>query len=129
ADVPYASLKPDSFLLSQGINDPVVDQAGRPAVPYLFCSDEQADLGPDCQRYDAGADTYESMQSVIDTYWNYYIFNAFRRQRLGFNTDAYADRILNRYFAKVQAANQIYSLYRPILTDIFGDAPDFDSFW
>ena len=31
--------------------------------------------------------------------------------------------------AKAQYANQIYSLYRPILTDIFGDSPGFDAFW
>ena len=46
----------------------------------LFAASEwiqQADLNPDCQRYDAGADQYESLQSVIDTYWNYYVFNAY----------------------------------------------------
>lgn len=119
ADVPYTSLEADSFLSSQGIGDPLQDPQGRPVVPYLFCSDEQADLNPDCLRYDAGADAYETVQSVIDTYWNYYIFNAFSRGRLGFDTSSYANRILSRYFSKLQYANQIYSLFRGILADIW----------
>ncbi len=128
-DVAYTSLVADTGLQRQGISDPLVDRAGRPAVPYLFCSDEQADLNPDCQRYDRGADAYESLQSVVDTYWNYYIFNAYRRGRLGFDTDAYANRILTRYFEKLQYANQIYALYRPIFEDIWGDVPDFERFF
>ncbi len=124
ADVPYTSLEADSFLASQGIRDPLQDAAGRPVVPYLFCSDEQADLGPDCLRYDAGADAYETIQSVIDTYWNYYVFNAFSRERLGFDTSSYAERILTRYFAKAQYANQIYSLFRGILADIWPELSD-----
>ena len=130
ADVPYTSLRADAMLGAQGFDDAVVDAAGRPMVPYLFCSDEQADLGPDCLRYDTGADVYETMQNVADTYWNYYIFNAFRRERLGFNTDSYVGRIYDRYFSKLQYANQIYSLYRPIITDVFGDFDGFDeTFW
>jgi len=117
------------FLAFQGIDDPVVDGAGRPAVPYLFCSDEQADLNPDCQRYDQGADAYESLQSVMDTYWSYYIFNNFRRQRLGYSPEATAGRVHDRYFEKLQRANQIYALYRAVFTDIFGDNAGFDAFW
>jgi hypothetical protein len=129
ADVPYSSLVAESFLARNGISDPLVDARGRPAVPYMFCSDEQADLNPDCQRYDRGADAYESLQAVIDTYWSYYIFNAYRRGRLGFDTGAYANRILSRYFAKLQYANQIYSLYRPIMADIWGAGPGLDRFF
>jgi len=130
ADVPYESLREDAALGAQGFDSKVVDAQGRPMVPYLFCSDEQADLGPDCLRYDQGADVYETMQNVADTYWNYYIFNAFRRERIGFSTDSYAERIHSRYFAKLQYANQIYGLYRPIITDVFGDFDGFDeTFW
>jgi len=129
ADVPYESLQPDSFLASQGISDALADPMGRPSVPYLFCSDEQRDLGPDCYLYDAGADPYETVNSVIDNYWNYYIFNAFRRGRLGFDTQSYANRIHGRYFNKLKYANQIYSLYRTVFEEIFGDDPDFDTFW
>lgn len=127
-NVPYTSLRPDAFLASQGLPDNLRDQQDRPVVPYMFCSDEQADLNPDCLRYDAGADAYETMQSVSDNYWNYYVFNNFRRQRLGFNPDSAFTRTRDRYFEKFQRANQIYALYRPIFGDIFG-VTDTDPFW
>lgn len=129
ADVRYRSLTSEPFLRSQGIREPLVDARGRPIVPYLFCSDEQADLNPDCLRYDQGADPYESVNSVIDNYWNYYIFNNFRRGRLGFNPGSLATRVHDRYFEKLQRANQIYALYRGVFEDIFGDSPGFDRFW
>jgi hypothetical protein len=124
-DVPYTSLKPAPVA---GLDDPAVDAKGRPFVPYMFCSDEQADLNPDCMRYDAGADAYESVKSIIDSYWYYYPFISFRRQRLGFDVGPTVDRIHNRYFEKIKRAHQIYALYRPIFSDIFGKKED-DPFW
>lgn len=129
ADVPYTSLGNEGLLGRSGIDFAVQDPEGRIAVPYRFCSDEQADLSPGCYRYDAGADAYESVQSVIDSYWNYYIFNNYRRRRLGFNVSSTADRILNRYFEKLQRANQVYALYRGVFQDAFGDVPGFDTFF
>lgn len=129
ADVSYDSIVPDPFLQSQGISDRLQDEQGRPVVPYMFCSDEQADLNPDCFRYDAGADAYESLQSVMDNYYNYYIFNAYGRGRVGFNVGGYANRVADRYFKKIKYTNQIYSLYRGLLEDIFGDSAGFESFW
>jgi len=129
ADVPFSSLGADSFLTSVGIEDRVVDAAGRPIVPYLFCSDEQADLGPDCMRYDAGADPYESLQSVIDAYWNQYVFHSFRRERLGFGVDGVSDRVLHRYFEKLQSANQIYALQRGFMEDVFAGVAGLEGFW
>jgi hypothetical protein len=125
ADVPYRSLKAGPV---QGFDDPAVDAQGRPAVPYMFCSDEQADLNPDCMRYDAGADPYESVKSIVDSYWYYYPFTSFRRQRLGFDVGPTVDRIHNRYFEKIKRAHQIYALYRPIFSDLFGLAQD-APFW
>ena len=121
ADVPYDELVPDESLASEGIDIPLVDGDGRPAVPYRFCSDEVADLDPTCMVYDAGADPYEVVQSVIDTYWNYYIFNNFRRERLGFEVDPYYWRVLDRYLWKLQWSNQSYVLYRSDFEDMFGD--------
>lgn len=129
ADVRYTSLRADPSLALSGLRDPVVDAEGRPAVPYLMCSDEQADLNPDCLRYDQGADVYETVQSVIDNYWFYYIFNSFARQRLGFTTSGLAGRVHDRYFEKLQRANQIYALYRRLFDDIFGDSPGYDRFY
>ncbi|MDQ3034738.1 MAG: zinc-dependent metalloprotease [Myxococcota bacterium] len=129
ADVRYTSLVSEPGLVRVGIDDPFAAPDGRPIVPYLFCSDEQADLNPDCMRYDQGADAYESMQSVMDNYWNYYIFNNFRRARLGFSPESVASRVHDRYFEKIQRANQIYSLYRGVFEGIFGDSAGYDRFW
>ncbi len=129
ADVPYTSLRTEPNLARSGIDTPLMSPDGRMAIPYRFCSDEQADLSPGCYRYDAGADPYESVQSVIDSYWNYYVFTNFRRGRLGFNVDGTASRIHGRYFEKLQRANQVYALYRPIFEDIFGGAPGFEEFF
>lgn len=126
ADVPYTSLR--NYQPFGSIDDPIVDGQNRPRVPYLFCSDEQADLGPDCQRYDAGADWYETISSLTDTYWNYYILASFRRDRIGFNPNSYMNRTYGRYFEKLQSANQYYALYRPIITDVFGVEQD-DPAW
>jgi len=128
ADVPFTQLTTVPALAGQGITDKLVDGQGRPAVPFMFCSDEQADLNPDCMRYDAGADPFESVQSVVDSYWYYYPFINFRRQRLGFEVGPTVERIHARYFEKVKRAHQIYALYRPIFTDSFGIAPN-DPFW
>ena len=128
ADVTYTSLVAHPSLQAVGITDPFADPTGRVAVPYMFCSDEQADLNPDCLRYDQGADAYETVQTVADSYWNYYLFQSFRRGRIGFNTDSLASRVHDRFFEKLQRANQIYALYRPIFTDIFG-IDDSHPFW
>jgi hypothetical protein len=120
-DVPFESLTIEPFLARSGIDDvPTVDAQGRVAVPYRFCSDEQADLSPGCYRYDAGADPYESVQSIADSYWNYYIFNNFRRFRIGFNVADTTSRVMGRYFRKLQRANQSYALWRGTFTDAFG---------
>jgi hypothetical protein len=121
ADVPWTSLQPDEALAREEIYELLVDQEGRPAVPYRFCSDEISDLDPTCMLYDAGADAYESLQSINDIYWNYYIFNNFRRERLGFEVDPYLDRILWHYLIKLQWTNQAYALYRTDFEDTFGD--------
>lgn len=127
--VPYTSLVANPTLRGVGISDPIQATDGRPAVPFFFCSDEQADLGPDCLRYDQGADPYETMQSVADTYWNYYVFTNFRRQRVGFEPSSVVSRVHDRYFEKLARANQIYALYRPLFDDIFAGQPGYDTFW
>lgn len=129
ADVAYTSLVSSEYLAAQGIDDHLVDGTNRPIVPYRFCSDEQSDLGPDCMLYDAGADPYETLQSVIDNYWNYYIFHSFRRGRLGYDIGEYVDRIYWRYFDKLKGANQMYALNRAYLEDIFGSSPEMDHFY
>lgn len=129
ADVPYSTTVPDEFLAGfAGSSTRYRAADGRPMVPYMFGTDDNADLGPDNMRYDQGADVYETIQSISDNYWNYYPFSHFRRQRIGFSTSAVAGRSSGRYFEKLTSANQIYALYRPIFTDIFGLAEN-DDFW
>ncbi len=127
-DVPYTSLGQNAYLRSQDIDLPLADRQGRIAVPYMFCSDEQADLGPDCLRYDAGADPYETLQSIADTYWNYYPFTNFRRQRIGFEPESVVSRVHDRWFEKLQNGNSIYALDRSFYEDIFGSTIP-ASFW
>jgi len=127
-EVPYESLVDSPGLAELGVEARLADAHGRPMVPYLFCSDEQADLNPECFRYDSGADAYESLQSVIDSYWNYYVFNAFRRGRVDFDPGGYTDRVISRYFEKLQRANQSYVLWRGIFEDVFAGDPSLDDF-
>ncbi len=129
ADVPYTSLRPEPMLAANGFTANVVDAQGRPAVPYRFCSDEQVNLDPSCMTYDAGADPYESLQSIIDSYWNYYPLAAFRRGRIGFNPSDYYWRVANRYFAKLQEANQLYALNRSFYEDAWAGDPSLADFW
>lgn len=131
ADVPFTSIQPENDPENPDeVNyDNVMDAQGRPIVPYRFCSDEQSDLSPDCQLYDAGADPYEAVQSLIDSYWNYYIFQNFRRGRLGYDVEAYADRIYWRFFSKLQSATQIYVLNRSYLEQNWAGEPSLNDFW
>ena len=77
-----------------------MDQEGRPAVPYRFCSDEISDLDPTCMLYDAGADAYESLQSINDSYWNYYIFRSGGADRSnGMHNHTFAMAVLNNSLA------------------------------
>lgn len=129
ADVPWESLVPEPTLAADGIDDPLVDPMGRPVVPYRYCSDEIVDLWPECMVYDAGADQYETLQSVIDTYWNYYLFTNFRRERLGFDVDHAYDSVYWRWFSKLIYANQDYVFNRAFMEEIFFGEPSFDDFF
>ena len=49
------------------------------AVPYSYCFDSYRYL--DCRTWDEGANHTEAVRSAIQRYWNYYVFNAYRRNR------------------------------------------------
>jgi hypothetical protein len=85
---------------------------GRVRHPYMFGSDEFADVGNiPVFRFDAGADSYEQMQFFISTYENRYVFNNFRRNGgVLFNTAAVVSKIEDRYFDKVQAITKSLGL-------------------
>ncbi len=94
-----------------------VDKKGRVRHPYMFGSDEFADIGNiPVFRFDAGADSYEQMQFLISTYENRYIFNDFRRNLVTFNTDAVVQRTRERYWDKIQGISKSLALGIELLT-------------
>ncbi len=59
-----------------------------PERPYKFCSDEF--IGNlDCKPWDEGASQTEIVDNTIDLFKNYYVFNAFRRDRLSWTINGY----------------------------------------
>jgi hypothetical protein len=104
------------------------DPNGRIVVPYRFCSDEFAGANETCQRYDEGADIYESTADTIDRYNNYYVFNNFARNRVGFGyLSSYIDRVYSRFFERLRGNMQFYVLLQGDFVD-FGVDPT-DPFW
>jgi hypothetical protein len=95
----------------QTIANFAVDPQNRVRHPYMFGSDEFADIGNvPVFRFDAGADSYEQMQFLISTYENRYIFNNFRRNEVLFKTDNVVDRVRGRYWDKIQAISKSLAL-------------------
>ena len=69
-------------------------------VPYAFCSDEyRGNMG--CYYFDQGIDAGEMAQNAYDQLEQYYIFDAFKRERLyygaGGDPMSYYGRIMDRY--------------------------------
>ncbi|MEO5767976.1 MAG: zinc-dependent metalloprotease [Polyangia bacterium] len=83
--------------------------------PYKFCSDEfEGNL--DCKVWDMGASQQEIVNNVIDLYKNYYVFNAYKRGRLGWSVDSYLSRLSGRYFNRFSEAFQFYYFYGDALS-------------
>ena len=130
ADVPRTSLTRAEIGPKCAYPDLVeVDASKRVVVPYKFCSDEFEGASTGCAAYDNGADGYEIATYAINAYKNYYLFDAFKRDRLGFNPDDYYYRITSRYFDGLRSQMQSYVLWR---ADYDGAIPDDGSptnFW
>jgi hypothetical protein len=78
---------------------PAADRASLPVkVPYLSCYDEFVDSVDHCHRWDQGADNYEIVANNLRAYREYYVFNNFQRDRVGFDPFQVYTRTLNRYF-------------------------------
>lgn len=67
-------------------------------VPYLSCYDEYVDSVDVCHRWDSGADNYEIVSNYVNLYEQYYVFNNFQRDRVGFDPFMVAQRTASRYF-------------------------------
>ncbi|MBX7114919.1 MAG: zinc-dependent metalloprotease [Myxococcaceae bacterium] len=118
SDVPYASIRSEVLRPDCEYADPVlVDANKRVMVPYKFCSDEFEGVSTGCEAFDRGADVYEVASNAMTTYRNYYVFDAFRRQRLGFDPEAYWDRVYSRYLNTLRNQMQFYVLDRSFYDD------------
>lgn len=58
-----------------------VEYLGDQIVPFRFCSDEYVGARWDCDVWDEGGDPYEIVNYGIQSYWDYYVFRAFKRHR------------------------------------------------
>lgn len=67
-------------------------------VPYLSCYDEYVDSVDHCHRWDQGADNYEIVSNYLMSYREYYVFNNFSRDRVGFDPFQVFVRTASRYF-------------------------------
>jgi hypothetical protein len=80
-----------------------IDAKGRVRRGYLFSSDEYADSGNvPAFTYDAGADAYEQIRFLETQYENRYILDAFRRNRVMFNSYDVTSRIQAHYLDAIQ---------------------------
>lgn len=72
-------------------------------VPYVFCSDEYRDASAICATWDAGLDNFERTLKKAQDYRSYHIFDAFKRERVGFGVDTfgYLNRVYGRSFTYV----------------------------
>jgi len=86
-------------LLNQSQSQTAAQRASVPIkVPYMSCYDEYVDSVETCHRYDAGADNDEIVNSLVTGYQQYYVFNNFQRDRIGFDPFQVALRTAQRYF-------------------------------
>lgn len=97
------SLVPEEDVKSQGLIE----------VPYKYCEDLFAGQSTvDCRRWDTGADDYEILQTIIDRYKSYYVFDSFRRGRLTWGLSLYGliSRTMSRYFDRALKHYQYWLL-------------------
>ena len=130
SDVPWRDLKQSVLATQCAYPDAVLhDAQNRLMVPYKFCSDEFEGASTGCEAYDRGADVYEVASAIMSNYRNYYVFDAFRHERLGFNPDEYLDRVWGRYFESLRNMMQFYVLNRAYYEDAAPDDGQPTNFW
>jgi hypothetical protein len=130
ADVPFSRVRNVTPQSTCAYPDPVdVDPGGKLVVPYRFCSDEFESASIGCAAYDRGADVQEVAQNYLDSYRNLYIFNNFKRDRMGFDPEGYLDRIFERYLEPLRQQAQFYVLFRADYADFLPDDGTPGNFW
>ena len=118
--VSFRDLSPDSggFAQEPGIGDNIqrnFDTLGRVRRPYMFGSDNYADIGNlPVLRHDNGADAYEVAHYMISEYEDRYLFDDYRRQRTTFSLKNAFMRGYNRYNAKLKEVTKGFALYNEL---------------
>lgn len=115
--VPYATLVAEMTGEGSTADKPLTKTHWE--VPYRFCSDEYVEGTPTCNRFDAGADSLEIVETGLQQYRDHYILQAFRRDRVSFHISDYEDRLWSRYFLPValQYQNWVFWQYDPDTSD------------
>ncbi|HWZ93222.1 MAG TPA: hypothetical protein VNW92_30390, partial [Polyangiaceae bacterium] len=129
--VPYRELLPDSsntFVQEPAVGDGLqrnFDQLGRVRRPYMFGSDEFADIGNlPVLRGDNGADAYEVSHFLISDYEDRHVFDNYRRNRTTFSLRNAFLRGFNRNNSKLMEITKGFALFNELFqgTGIFENA-------
>ena len=87
-------------------------------VPYKYCSDEYRGGSLGCYYFDTGAHMEEIAWHAAHALQEYYIFDAFKRERMWFgsygNPMSYFNRIMDRWMNPIGSAARYYALYNNI---------------
>ncbi len=105
-----------------------VTNDGHVLVPYRFDSDERAGLIWQDQRYDAGADAYESLHYVASHWMDYYFQNSYARLRSGFSTEAYVSRMFGRYLEQLRQCAQTLAFDLIEFQDFLATSPGWTAY-
>ncbi|MEI8258508.1 MAG: hypothetical protein WCJ30_22775, partial [Deltaproteobacteria bacterium] len=100
---------------------------GHLLVPYRFDSDNRAGLVWQDQRYDAGADAYESLHYVQERFLNYHFQNAYGRYRTGFSSGKYVARMWSRYLEQIHQTSQLLAFDIINFGDFFSTFPSWNT--
>lgn len=93
------------------------DAKGRVRRPYLFASDEYADIGNIAvYRSDNGADAYEVASFFINEYEDMHVFENHRRGRTTFSLSNAFIRSYSRYGAKLKEMSKAFAFLNEIFT-------------
>src|SRR5207247_9971053 len=95
-------------------------------VPYKFCSDEYTGAKWDCDTWDEGADPYEIVNYSAQTYRDYYIFRAFKRNRRYLDALDYYDRVAGETMMPMAAQYQLWMFDQWNKADVWSTLADDD---
>jgi len=108
------------------------DSRGRVRRPYMFGSDEYADIGNlAVLRDDNGADAYEITNFMINSYEDAHLWDSYRRNRSSFSLKNAFMRGYNRYNAKLKEISKGFGLFTELFSatnvlDLYTTGPNAD---